>query len=212
MRLFVFAFTLGTALSLSIATSTDEEEERRSCSSATSCSSCLRRSGCTWHATLGFCDKGCGMNGCGATKCASEITTCRQCLTFDAPAYGQYAWSPATNECLNSCDDAPADAPCYPGYYTEGAMKTYDSSDCSKIDGGGNNRNRCSSFKSNCKKCLKAGCAWSGGKCHKDCTTAPADAACNQGQRAKRNRRSICASDFFFDDDIEDMDGMVTFA
>ncbi len=196
-----FALTASFSLVSTYAVALDTETEN-SCASSASCSSCLRKSGCTWHESLGYCEKGCGLNGCGATKCASEITTCRDCLTVDAPAYGQYSWS--VGKCFPSCANAPADAACYPGRYVEGAMKTYESSDCSKIDGG-RQKATCSSISSNCNKCLKEGCAWSVGKCHNDCRSAPADAACSQGKSATKNRSNICASDFYFEEEDEDM-------
>jgi len=101
------------------------------CGDATSCDSCLNEAvptadaaveSCTWFQDIGFCEEGCGMNGCGASICASDASTCQQCLGFDETR-NQYAWSPATNECVPSCRDAPADASCFPG-------STYDESIC----------------------------------------------------------------------------------
>ena len=84
------------------------------CSGATDCESCLSNSECTWFADLGYCETMCGLHGCGAFVCASEINTCEECLGgTDTNASGQYSWSPWTNECVEHCMFAPADAPCF---------------------------------------------------------------------------------------------------
>lgn len=89
------------------------------------CQSCTSNSECTWFAELGYCETMCGMNGCGATICAAEITTCEECLGSNASK--QYSWSPADSSCYESCVFAPADAPCYKG-------ETYNASVCEDIN------------------------------------------------------------------------------
>ncbi|KAL7472115.1 hypothetical protein ACHAXS_012440 [Conticribra weissflogii] len=182
---------VATAVHLSTTTATETDS---SCGSSTSCSSCLAKSGCTWFGSIGYCETGCGMDGCGATKCASEISNCWDCLSTGAPAFGQYAWSPSSGTngaCIASCMDAPADASCYPGKNPYNPYNGYESKDCNNIVPPPT----CASYGGNCKKCLKNDCAWSVGECHEDCMSAPADAACWQGQSAKRNRDSICSSE-----------------
>ena len=140
-----------------------------------------------------FFVQGCGMDGCGATKCASEIDNCYDCLGGSGtPASGQYAWSPSSGEngeCVSSCMDmaVPADASCYPAenFYTSGG---YDPSICDEIGAP----SKCESIGTNCKKCLKSDCAWSVGDCYDDCMDAPADASCYQGKQYKQQRSSIC--------------------
>eukprot|EP00804_Cyclotella_cryptica_P004703 CCRYP_019116-RA/>CCRYP_019116-RA protein AED:0.08 eAED:0.08 QI:0/0.66/0.75/1/1/1/4/365/330 len=84
------------------------------CSDGHDCESCLSNSRCTWFQDIGYCEKGCGMKGCGATVCASDLLVCEDCLGGPGtPASGQYSWSPYTNECVVDCMLAPADAPCY---------------------------------------------------------------------------------------------------
>lgn len=91
----------------------------------TNCESCTSNSECTWFAELGYCETMCGMNGCGATICAAETTTCEECLGSDASK--QYSWSPVDSTCYESCMFAPADAPCYQG-------DTFDASVCEDIN------------------------------------------------------------------------------
>ena len=84
------------------------------CSDGHDCESCLSNSECTWFAELGYCETMCGQHGCGASVCAAEITTCEECLGGSGTdASGQYSWSPYTNECVEDCMFAPADAPCF---------------------------------------------------------------------------------------------------
>lgn len=84
------------------------------CSDGYDCASCTSNSDCTWFADLGYCETMCGQLGCGATVCAAEITTCEECLGGSGTdASGQYSWSPYTNECVEDCMFAPADASCF---------------------------------------------------------------------------------------------------
>ena len=104
------------------------------CSEGWDCESCLSNSECTWFADLGYCETMCGQLGCGAFVCAAEITTCEECLGGSGTdASGQYSWSPYTNECVEDCMFAPADAPCFKAkssYDPSG----YDSSICDDIN------------------------------------------------------------------------------
>jgi hypothetical protein len=104
------------------------------CIDALDCESCLRNSKCTWFADIGYCETGCGMAGCGAQVCAAEINTCKKCLGGPGTsASGQYSWSPYTNECVEDCIFAPADAPCYKGK-SSADPSGYDPSICAKIN------------------------------------------------------------------------------
>eukprot|EP00956_Cyclotella_meneghiniana_P001674 scaffold1823_cov38-Cyclotella_meneghiniana.AAC.5 len=88
------------------------------CGQSTDCESCLsdESKGCTWFqydGYTGYCETGCGMNGCGASVCPSQLTNCQDCLGGDGTkASGQYSWSPDANECLGGCD-VLADAACF---------------------------------------------------------------------------------------------------
>ena len=86
-----------------------------------------------WFEAIGVCGEGCGMEGCGATVCASDLDTCETCL--GGPGYaaaGQYAWVPETGECVGSCDEAPADASCFQGKSIDNP-EGYDRSICDDI-------------------------------------------------------------------------------
>ena len=107
------------------------------CSDGYDCESCLSNSECTWfadHGYGGYCETMCGMEGCGAFVCAAEIDTCEACLGGPGTdASGQYSWSPYTNECVEDCMFAPADAPCFKAkssYDPSG----YDPSICDEIN------------------------------------------------------------------------------
>mmetsp|Transcript_9318 Transcript_9318/g.20376 ORF Transcript_9318/g.20376 Transcript_9318/m.20376 type:complete len:299 (-) Transcript_9318:2488-3384(-) len=161
------------------------------------CADCLRDPNSYWWEDIGYCEKGCGMNGCGAYVCASDIDNCWDCLGGEGtPASGQYAWSPSSGEngeCVASCMGAPADASCYPAKNFANGFQGYDPSICYDI--APPPESECQSIGSNCKKCLKRDCAWSVGECHDDCMSAPADASCYQGQNAKRDRDTICSDE-----------------
>lgn len=84
------------------------------CSDGYDCKSCLSNPDCTWFQDIGYCETGCGMEGCGASICPEDIDTCKDCLGGpSSPASGQFSWSPYTDECLSDCMWGPADAPCY---------------------------------------------------------------------------------------------------
>ena len=151
------------------------------CSNADNCDGCLSNSKCTWFNDIDYCEDGCGMDGCGATVCASELETCADCLGgVGTPASGQYFWSPfagAAGECLESCDDGPADATCYKGKSATDPTNGYDPSICPSIS-------VCRS-KSSCTECLQGGaCAWSEGSCYDSCSeyNVPQDVACFEGK------------------------------
>mmetsp|Transcript_43855 Transcript_43855/g.92234 ORF Transcript_43855/g.92234 Transcript_43855/m.92234 type:complete len:254 (-) Transcript_43855:46-807(-) len=136
------------------------------------CGSCTA-AGCLWWADTKFCEQGCGMNGCGASVCASDLTTCDECLESGDPVFSLYSWSPsagAAGECFESCMDAPQDVACYDG-------STYDTSICESIS-------VCRTF-TDCTQCLEGGaCAWSAGSCYDSCGDfdVPADASCFEGK------------------------------
>ncbi|KAL7530801.1 hypothetical protein ACHAWF_003525 [Thalassiosira exigua] len=149
------------------------------------CRACVHGGNLWWSerwGTNGYCADGCGMDGCGASVCASDLDTCADCLGGSGtPAAGQYSWSPfsgAAGECLESCRDAPADAPCYAAKSHLDPSKGYEPTICPSIS-------VCRS-KSSCTDCLEGGaCAWSTGSCYDSCNEydVPADASCFEGKR-----------------------------
>lgn len=144
--------------------------------SGTDCSTCTAVEGCYYWPDMQFCEQGCGMNGCGADICSSQLTTCAECLGGPGTsAQGHYAWSPssgAAGQCVDSCSDpaVPADASCFPA-------SSYDSSICESVS-------VCRTF-TDCSMCLEGGaCAWSEGSCYESCMDddVPADASCFEGK------------------------------
>jgi len=134
------------------------------------------------------------MNGCGATVCPSDLTTCADCLGGEGTAAsGQYAWSPSsghTGECVASCMDAPADAACFKSKSHLDPGKGYDSSICPSIS--------VCRTKEGCGDCLKHGtCAWSEDKCYDSCQDydVARDTPCYEGKYySPSNVCSVCAS------------------
>lgn len=111
-----------------------------SCADQTSCAACLSATpsspgvvSCTWFEDLSYCEEGCGMDGCGASVCAADVSTCEDCLGLDTAA-GQYSWVPATTACVPdaNCNDGlvPADSACFGG-------ASYDAAVCSETDAFG---------------------------------------------------------------------------
>jgi hypothetical protein len=106
------------------------------------------------------------MNGCGASVCAADLYTCNDCLGgVGTDSSGQYSWSPYTNECVEDCMHAPADAPCYKGKSSVDPSG-YDPSICPEISDSPTPApfaliENCSDA-SDCDSCLDAGsnCMW----------------------------------------------------
>mmetsp|Transcript_1375 Transcript_1375/g.2863 ORF Transcript_1375/g.2863 Transcript_1375/m.2863 type:complete len:465 (-) Transcript_1375:151-1545(-) len=89
---------------------------------------------CTWFSE-GFCEEGCGINGCGATFCPASATECKDCLGKDAAT--QYSWIPSVMSCVPLCGTATA---CYPGtQYDDKACKDIEKAeeDAAAAAGGG---------------------------------------------------------------------------
>ena len=115
------------------------------------------------------------MDGCGASTCAADISTCSECL--GQLQHRQNAWSPDDSTCYESCMDAPADAACFPG--TDYGVEV------------------CPCNERSCEDCMEGdSCAWSPDaqdpKCLNDCSEGPADASCFPGSNYGPE---ICPSD-----------------
>lgn len=161
---------IATAFLFSLSSSPSAAVGNHKCS-ANNCGGCLADSDCYWWADIGYCEEGCGMHGCGASVCASDIHSCYDCLGGEGTeAARQYSWSPDADACLDNCSEI-ADASCY-------SSSRYDESICESIS-------VCRTHHT-CTECLSGGsCAWSEGSCYDSCDEydVPQDGSCFEGER-----------------------------